>query len=50
MNMEGGMSNMDAAAPVSAQQAAPPPPSVPFSAGVNRSQVHVRVDFALREQ
>jgi hypothetical protein len=50
MNMEGAVATMDAAAPVSPQEAAPPPPSVPFSAGVNRSEVHVRVDFALREQ
>jgi uncharacterized protein YggE len=49
MNMEGTVSTMDAAAPVSPQEA-PPPPSVPFSAGVNRSEVHVRVDFALREE
>jgi uncharacterized protein YggE len=48
MNMEGAVS-MDAAAPVSPQQVSAPP-SVPFSAGVNRSEVHVRVDFALREQ
>jgi len=50
MNMEGAVSTMDAAAPVAPQEAAPAPPSVPFSAGVNRSEVHVRVDFALREE
>ncbi len=46
--------NMSVDARVAAPQAvsAPPPPeeaeSVPFSAGVNRAQVNVRVDFALR--
>jgi hypothetical protein len=48
MNMEGAVSmNATTVAP---QEAAPPPPSVPFSAGVNRAEVQVRVDFALREQ
>jgi len=45
--------SMDMAAPVSRpmpEQAAPPPPSVPFSPGVNSSEVRVRVDFALRPQ
>lgn len=32
------------------QEAAPPPPSVPFNPGVNNSEVSVRVDFALRPQ
>lgn len=50
MNMEGAVTTMDAAVPLAPQEAAPPPPSVPFSAGVNRSEVQVRVDFALREQ
>lgn len=50
MNMEEGATTMDMAAPVNAQAAPPAPPSVPFSAGVNRSEVQVRVDFALREQ
>jgi len=43
---------MDAAAQTTAPppQAAPPPPptSVPFNAGMNQSEVRVRVDFALR--
>ena len=30
--------------------APPPVAAVPFNAGVNRSEVRVRVDFALREQ
>jgi uncharacterized protein YggE len=50
MNMEGAVTTMDAAATVAPQEAAPPPPPVPFSAGVNRAEVQVRVDFALREQ
>lgn len=44
--------NMDASVQVSAprpEEAAPPPPAaVPFNPGVNRSEVSVRVDFALR--
>jgi hypothetical protein len=45
--------NMDSSANVSASPVAPQeaaPASVPFSAGVNQSEVSVRVDFALREQ
>jgi len=40
---------MDSSATVAPQEASPPPPlaSVPFSPGVNRSEVRVRVDFAL---
>jgi hypothetical protein len=46
---------MDAAAPVVApppvaQTAPPPPPGTPFSAGVNRTEVRVRVDFALERK
>jgi len=46
---------MDAAAPVVApppieQAAPPPPPGAPFSAGVNRTEVRVRVDFALERK
>jgi uncharacterized protein YggE len=46
MNMDGAATQM------SAEVAAPPPQaaSVPFSAGVNQSEVSVRVDFALREK
>jgi uncharacterized protein YggE len=36
--------SMDAAAPV----APPPPPGAPFNPGVNRTEVRVRVDFALQ--
>jgi uncharacterized protein YggE len=50
MNMERGVPTIDAVSAVAPQEAAPPPPSVPFSAGVNRAEVQVRVDFALREQ
>ncbi len=45
--------NMDGAArQMSAEVSAPPPSvaAVPFSAGVNQSEVSVRVDFALREK
>jgi hypothetical protein len=49
--------DMNMSAGVTAMEAAPPPidppertASVPFSAGVNRAEVQVRVDFALREQ
>ena len=46
---------MDAAAPTVApppmeQAAPPPPPGAPFSAGVNRTEVRVRVDFALERK
>ena len=46
---------MDAVAPTVApppveQAAPPPPPGTPFSAGVNRTEVRVRVDFALRRK
>ena len=48
---------MDAAAPppvvspqnmVRTEQAPPPPPPAPFNPGVNRTEVRVRVDFALK--
>jgi uncharacterized protein YggE len=45
--------NMERAATVSApapEEAPPPVSPVPFNAGVNSSEVRVRVDFALREQ
>jgi uncharacterized protein YggE len=46
---------MDAAAPTVSpppieQAAPPPPPDTPFSAGVNRTEVRVRVDFALKRK
>ena len=45
----------DAAAPTVApppieQAAPPPPPAAPFSAGINRTEVRVRVDFALERK
>ena len=46
-NMSAEAATVAAPAP---QEAPPPPPSVPFNAGVNRSEVQVRVDFALREK
>ena len=48
MNMSGAVTAMEAAPPPI--DPPPRPASVPFSAGVNRAEVHVRVDFALREQ
>jgi hypothetical protein len=45
MNMDGAVSTQ-----VSAEAAPRPVAAVPFSAGVNQSEVSVRVDFALREQ
>jgi uncharacterized protein YggE len=47
MNMSGEVSAQTVAPPI---DPAPRAASVPFSAGVNRSEVQVRVDFALRKQ
>ena len=50
---QGYDTNMERSANVSApapEEAPPPVAAVPFNAGVNRSEVRVRVDFALREQ
>jgi hypothetical protein len=49
MNMDGAATAVQVSAPPIDPQEAPPP-AVPFSAGVNSSEVQVRVDFALREQ
>lgn len=45
----GGRSSMDSA--MTAQVSAPPPPEqgAPFNAGINTTEVQVRVDFALRD-
>jgi uncharacterized protein YggE len=54
MAMDGNMSMPESVAPTVAPpplvrtQAAPPPPPAPFNPGVNRTEVRVRVDFALR--
>lgn len=42
-----GNSSMDMAAQSAVPTAPPPPPGAPFSAGVNTTEVRVRVDFAL---
>lgn len=50
MAMDGNMSveAMAVAPPVVRTQVAPPPPAAPFNPGVNRTEVRVRVDFALK--
>jgi hypothetical protein len=47
MNMERSAATV---APMAPEEAPPPVAAVPFNAGVNRSEVRVRVDFALRPQ